>query len=372
MGLAGLAALSREYGRDERYVLAGGGNTSFKDDQYLFVKASGVPLSAITEAGFVKLHRQKLAQIWEREYPVEPDLREKSALADLMGARSKGDLDKRPSVETLLHDLIPHRYVVHTHPALVNGLTCGSQGEQAAAEVFGRSCLWVPSCNPGYVLSKRVKAALDRFRKKRGQDPALLLLQNHGIFVYSSELAGIRQQHTDVFARLEKRIQRWPDFSPVSIPDSERFFIEEQLKGVGAVFLCILSFANREVARLVENPETFNPISSALTPDHIVYSGHKPLFVEQKRIHNLKELVVGYRERELVYPKVVAVQKLGLFCCGGTLQAAERAAKLILDAIKVSIFAESFGGFRFMDHGQIEFIRGWEVEHYREKQKEER
>ena len=57
MSLQTITELSRKYGSDKNFVLAGGGNTSFKDENYLYVKPSGVSLAAITEKDFVKMER---------------------------------------------------------------------------------------------------------------------------------------------------------------------------------------------------------------------------------------------------------------------------------------------------------------------------
>ena len=66
--LAELAAMSNKYGADPAYVLAGGGNTSYKTEDTLYVKGSGTSLATITEEGFVKMDRAKLAAIWNNTY----------------------------------------------------------------------------------------------------------------------------------------------------------------------------------------------------------------------------------------------------------------------------------------------------------------
>jgi rhamnose utilization protein RhaD (predicted bifunctional aldolase and dehydrogenase) len=100
MSVEELAAISRKYGSNPDYVLAGGGNTSWKDDSTLYVKASGFPLSTITSGGFVAMDRAKLARIWDASYPDDSAGREARALEDLMNARKPGEEAKRPSVET--------------------------------------------------------------------------------------------------------------------------------------------------------------------------------------------------------------------------------------------------------------------------------
>ena len=68
MSIESLITMSRTYGSNPEYVLAGGGNTSFKDDKYMYVKASGSALSTITEDGFVKMDREKLNVIFTKKY----------------------------------------------------------------------------------------------------------------------------------------------------------------------------------------------------------------------------------------------------------------------------------------------------------------
>src|SRR5208337_4733771 len=100
--LSRLVALSRLYGANPEWVLAGGGNTSFKDSGQLYVKASGTALANIGEEGFCSIDRKKLDAMWLAKYSENTEEREAAALADLMASRSPGET-KRPSVETLMH-----------------------------------------------------------------------------------------------------------------------------------------------------------------------------------------------------------------------------------------------------------------------------
>ncbi|MBQ7720855.1 MAG: class II aldolase/adducin family protein, partial [Clostridia bacterium] len=105
-----LASMSNRYGSDADYVLAGGGNTSYKDDKYLYIKGSGTSLATIKPEEFVKLTRSKLDKMLTKKYPDDEVKREAEVLSDMMDARVKGE-NRRPSVETLLHNLFPQKYV---------------------------------------------------------------------------------------------------------------------------------------------------------------------------------------------------------------------------------------------------------------------
>ena len=116
-GVQDLIQISQFYGKDSRFVIAGGGNTSYKTADKLWVKASGSALATITEDGFAVLDRQKLQVLSERQYSENTAEREEQVKNDLAAACiSQG---KRPSVETSMHNVINYAFVVHLHPTAV-------------------------------------------------------------------------------------------------------------------------------------------------------------------------------------------------------------------------------------------------------------
>ena len=106
MGFDQLVELSRLYGSNPQWVVAGGGNTSIKENGTLYVKASGTTLAEASEETFVRMDRGKLAALLQKSYPADAEERERQALQDLMDARETGQ-QRRPSVETLMHELMP-------------------------------------------------------------------------------------------------------------------------------------------------------------------------------------------------------------------------------------------------------------------------
>ena len=163
MSLEKIVAISNKYGANPEFVLAGGGNTSYKDSKYLYIKGSGTTLATITECGFVKMNRKKLAAMFTKEYSADAAEREAQVLEDMMDAREKTELSKRPSVETLLHNLINYKYIVHTHPSMLNGMTCGAKGKEIAKELFGDDVIWIDIIEPGYVLAAKLKEEMDAY-----------------------------------------------------------------------------------------------------------------------------------------------------------------------------------------------------------------
>jgi rhamnose utilization protein RhaD (predicted bifunctional aldolase and dehydrogenase) len=369
MSIEELAEVSRYYGVNPDYVIAGGGNTSFKDGDTLYVKGSGMALADAVPEAFVRMDRKALSRIWEKNYPADSADREKAVLADLMAARMPGEEQKRPSVETMLHDLLPFDFVVHLHPALVNGLTCSRQGEAAMKEIFSGDALWIPSASPGYILSRKVKIALDEHKAKHGRSAGMLFLQNHGIFVGGQNGEHIKKIYGEVMDRLEKIIQKRPDFSPdvpSEISAESRNTPEEFASALAEVSGGKTAFLrNREIANLVKDRSSFYPVSSAFTPDHIVYAGSDPLFMEAGTAAAGRENWNSHVAKCGRPPKIVAVQGLGVFGLGASERAAALALELFKDTIKVAVYADSFGGPQFMSRDQIDFINNWEVEQFR-------
>jgi len=368
MSLEALTEISRYYGKNPDYVLAGGGNTSWKDEDTLYVKGSGISLAEAGPDSFVKMDRNALAMIWKKNYPESNDERESAVLADLMDARRAGEEKKRPSVETLLHDILPFAFVVHLHPALVNGLTCSQRGEKTAEEIFGKDAIWIAPVNPGYTLSKIVKTAIDEYKSKNGKAAAVIFLQNHGVFVGDNSPEGIKKIYEDIMNKIRARIKRRPDFSDEKIVHDDSQIepqISDNIKTLAGLAGSTVFMRGGEISALVKDRASFAPVSSAFSPDHIVYAGSDPLFIETNTSAGIHDAWTQYVEKTRRKPKIVALQGLGVFGVGASEKAALLALELFRDTIKVAVYSQSFGGPLFMTQDKIDFINNWEVERYR-------
>jgi len=343
--------------------MAGGGNTSFKDKEYIYVKASGVELASVKKDDFVKLKRDALERIWEKDYPFGVELREKIDLSDLMNSRTKGE-SRRPSVESLLHAVLPQKYVIHTHPTIVNGLTCSKKGRYIAKKLFNGRVMWIPSVNPGYVLARLNRKKLIQFKKRYKKVPDIIFLENHGMFVGADTINEIKRIHNLIMDTLREHIVCEPDFSLVTF---NKVMVEE-VRGLiksypGFEDKYITFESNTESNRVVKDKNSFRKVNSAFTPDHIVYAGPEVLFVENPG--DIRGSIREYRNRNSCDPKVIAVKKLGIFAAGNSEKSSHIAMSFFIDALKIAIYAESFGGYKFMDKEQIDFIKNWEVEKFR-------
>jgi len=188
--LEALARLSARLGRDPEQVQAAGGNTSVKLDGVLWVKASGLWLAdAEAKDLFVPVDLAKAVDAID-------DGTEEDVKAATIPERNPGGL--RPSIETSLHALMPHRFVIHTHSVRTIALAIRVDAEARFAELLkGLSWAWVPYVFPGLPLTRAIREAMD----SRPAD--VVVMGNHGLVVAGDELDATEQLLAEVERRLD-------------------------------------------------------------------------------------------------------------------------------------------------------------------------
>ena len=348
--LLNLQTMSNAYGANPNYVLAGGGNTSYKNDETLFVKGSGTSLATIKAEDFVRLERAKLNAMWENTYSSDEAKRESEVLADMMAARCEGET-RRPSVETLLHNLFPQTYVLHVHPAAVNGMTCGKNGKALAAKLFPES-VWVDACRPGYILAAICRDELTAYRAAHGKDAALLFLQNHGVFFAANTVEEIDALAASVMKTLA-------DYAA-------------EVKTAGRTALCawLNELTDTKYAAYLEDcgVASFDPSFNSPTPDHIVYCKANYLVVDfAVTKEELAAQVEAFKAANTYPPRVVIVKGEGAVVLGTDEKQLNTVRDVFLDQVKVYHASKCFGGYFGMSDDLVDFIVNWEVESYRSK-----
>ena len=363
-----LISISQFYGRDSRYVIAGGGNTSYKNAEKIWVKASGSSLATITEDGFAVLDRTKLNLMSGKTYSSNPVEREEEVKNDLAVATlSKG---KRPSVETSMHNTIDFAFVVHLHPTIVNGLMSSQHAESELKRLFGAKALYIEYTDPGYVLFKKVEDSIKAFRAEDGAEPAVIWLQNHGIFVGANSIEEIKVLYSKIFETLEKAIK-----FPVPVAERETCSCTEQivpgirmmLSGEG---LKTMKVRKTELIKyFYDSVENQAKIAKPFTPDAIVYCKSNYIFLNDEEpeavLAEAQKTIPAFTSKYGYQPKVFLIKGIGLVAAGDNASQCDILLDVFEDAMKIAYLAESFGGAHPMTQGQIDFIDNWEVENYR-------
>src|SRR4051812_48301422 len=175
---------SRLLGRDKTLVLHGGGNTSVKirqrsligeEEEILYVKGSGWDLEHIEEAGFSPVRMSHLLKLAQLKTLSDPEM-----VNELVTHMTRASAPA-PSVETILHALLPHKYVDHTHANAVLAITNTADGEKRIAEIYGDSVGGIPYVMAGFDLAKLCAGV---FPKYAGGKTGGLVPMKHGIFSF--------------------------------------------------------------------------------------------------------------------------------------------------------------------------------------------
>lgn len=343
-----IVELSHEFGSED-YVKGGGGNTSVKNDTTLWVKPSGTTLGGLTTETFVAMNRAKINELYEVETPSEPAAREE-LVKNLMAAAVENAAG-RPSVEAPLHNVFNAKFVVHTHPALVNGLTCAKAGEAACKRLFP-DALWVEYIDPGYTLCMEVRERIEKYKAVHGHEPAILVLKNHGIFISANTEDEIRALYARVMGALKAEYAKAGVSQFLDVADEpESPESEAQIKALLG-----------DDAAFVASCGIFAYAPGPITPDHLVYSKAFPFSSPLTA-----EAIAKYKAERGYAPKVV-VEGDRVYGIGTSQKNADLALELAQDGAMVLQLSEAFGGIEYMTDSAREFIENWEVESYRQKQ----
>ncbi len=347
-----ITELSHEFGTSE-YVLGGGGNTSVKDAETLWVKPSGVTLIDLRPEDFVALDRAQVRRLFEAAAVEDAVKREVVAKETLLAARRPEGSSGRPSVEAPLHHIFPQRFVVHTHPALVNGLTCAQRGAEACARLFP-DILWMPYCDPGYTLSREAERAIDEYTRRHGCPPSVLMIQNHGIFVAGDSPDDIRTDYRRLMETLRGEYRAAGlecDLPTTPPPNGET---DRRMRGI------LREVLSKDVLQ-VQSCGPFSPPRGPLSPDHIVYARS---FVHVGPVTAAS--VSDFRHRHGYAPRVFFTDD-GVWSVGDNENEARLALMFARDGARVQYLTAAFGGPQYLSDRARAFIENWEVEHYRRR-----
>lgn len=390
---------TRLLGGDPSLVLHGGGNTSVKtrakdivsdELDVICVKGSGWDMGNIEPAG---LPAVKLAPL--RRLLALPKLSDE----DMVNYQRINLLDSsapNPSVETLLHAFLPHKFVDHTHSTAVLALTDQPGGEQLARETFGVRMAYVPYTIPGFALAKSVAEIYAANPKVEG---AILL--RHGIFTFHDDCRTAYELMIEMVTLAEARLARGTkSIVQVKLPSALARVadIAPILRGA-----CALSnnkqegAAQRQILCFRSNPKILNYVNGAelsrysqigvATPDHTIRTKNWPLVVPAPDADNLKDWTqaaktavnafvahyhayfasnnarVANAKKELdPYPRVILVPGLGLFGLGASAKDAAIAADIAENTVDVIGDAERMSSYRPISEEDQFDVEYWSLE----------
>lgn len=199
---------SRLLGRDPALVLHGGGNTSVKtrerdffghEHAVLRIKGSGWDLDTIDARGFAPVRMDVLLQLAQLDHLTDADM------ADQMRRGLLDSAAPAPSVEAILHALIPFKFVDHTHADAFISLCNTPSGEQRVREVYSDDVIVVPYVMPGFSLARLCSREVVPHIGPHTQGLALM---HHGLFTWGGTARESYERHIALVSRAEEYLKR--------------------------------------------------------------------------------------------------------------------------------------------------------------------
>ena len=370
---------SRLLGRERSLVLHGGGNTSVKlreknlfgdDEEVLYVKGSGWDLETIEPAGFTPValgYVRKLATL--SELPDPQMVNELNTHMLRAGAPS-------PSVETILHAILPHKYVDHTHADAVLSVSNAPEGDKRIREIYGERVVVIPYIMAGFDLAAYCAR---EFPRQANRNTVGMVLLSHGIFSFAADARQSYELMIELVSMAEEYLARkkaWHIGFPAGKQD--RFSREE----VGKLRRAISDEAGLPMILRVNDSEKFlgfaqRPDVDKLsqqgpaTPDHVIRTKPFPMIGR-----DVAAYARGYRdyferfsakakEKKTMLdaaPRMVLERELGFVAAGRTAKDAAIVEELYDHTIDVILRAEALGGWRALDLKHTFDIEYWDLE----------
>jgi rhamnose utilization protein RhaD (predicted bifunctional aldolase and dehydrogenase) len=311
-------------------------------------------MGGLTAESFVAMDRARIAELYAGTPPDDVNARE-AWVKDMMAAAVRPDSAGRPSVEAPLHNSFDARFVLHTHPPVVNGMTCSVNGAEVCARLFP-DALWMGYVNPGYTLAVEVRAAVETYAAQNGRQPGLVMIENHGIFVAGDSPDDIRTTYARVMGALEA------EYAKAGVPTTLPIGPAPAPDAAARVQAAVVEAAGPGVIGMrVSGP--FAVHDGPLTPDHIVYMKSYPLVSGAPTVEEVR----AFMETWDYAPYVVSTPE-GVYTFGESDTVAGLAMDLAQDGAVVAQLAAAFGGVQDMTDAARAFIENWEVESYRKQQ----
>ena len=391
---------TRLLGGEPRLVQHGGGNTSVKtrvrdrlgnDAEVLCVKGSGWDMAAIEPPGLPAVRLGPLLKL------VKLDALSDEDMVDIQRSNLIDATAPNPSVETLLHAFIPHKFIDHTHANAVLALCDRPDGMELCRKIYGKRAAIVPYVMPGFALAKKAKQVFDADPRCGG-----LILHKHGIFTFGRTAREAYDRMIDLVSLAEKHLTQARTTRPAKARLPKQLVAAKNVAPVlrGAVAMpadhgderrtrFILDHrAGRKVLDYVNGRELSRYSQQGpVTPDHVIRTKPLPLILPAPKAGGIGDFIAATRKAAGKYqsdyrayfvrhnakthpkktqldpmPRVILVPGVGLFGLGLTAEEARIAADIAETCVSVVLDAEAGGRFQSIGERDQFEMEYWSLE----------
>ena len=371
---------SRLLGRDKSLVLHGGGNTSVKVvekntfgevEEILYVKGSGWDLEKIEEAGFSPVKCEYL-----RRLATLPSLSDPQMVNELVTHLTRSSAPV-PSVEAILHAILPYKYVDHTHADSVVTISNSVDGEVRIQEVYGNRVVVIPYVMPGFDLAR---LCAERFAAESGPKTIGMVLLNHGIFSFGANakesydrmiyLVGLAEEYLQLKGVWDVRDK--PATASASVTTSELARLRREVSDVAGYPIILSRHADENCLSFTGRADLATVARQGpATPDHAIRTKRLPMvgrdvraYVEEYKVYFAEHEALAKERKSMLdpAPRVVLDRALGLCSVGRTAKDADIVTDLYEHTMDIIRRATALGGYRALPAKDIFDVEYWDLE----------
>ena len=370
---------SRLLGRDKSLVLHGGGNTSVKiseknvfgkEETILYVKGSGWDLETIEPQGFSPVRLSHVLRLAELPSLSDPEM-VNQLITHMLKAAAPA-----PSIETILHGLMPQKFVDHTHADAVLSVTNTKDGEKRIRDIYGKRCVVIPYLIPGFDLAQYCAR---EFKRQGTPETVGMVLLNHGIFSFGATARESYERMIELVTLAEKYLDSKRAWSvaltssqPAKPKASAQAELRRGLSDVAGAPMILRTVTNERTLGFAAHPQLARISQQGpATPDHVIRTKRTPLLgtdvagYAQTYSSYFNEHAPKAKEPKTILdpsPRVVLDPAFGLAAAGRTAKEAAIAAEIYDHTIDVILRAEALGGFQALPAKDIFDVEYWDLE----------
>ncbi|MDD3343258.1 MAG: class II aldolase/adducin family protein [Sulfurospirillaceae bacterium] len=355
---------SRLMGLNQDLVLHGGGNTSLKEGNTIYVKASGFNLDTIDEQGFAPVSIDKLLDLLQYDTLSDTDMvrLQREAMSDQSFSN--------PSIEAVLHALIPFKYVDHTHADAIVTISNAKNGKRILSKLYGKHFLIVPYVMPGFMLAKVVSQLTCKvdWAKLEG-----IILMHHGVFTFDNHGMKSYQKMLKVVKIAEDYLQK---NTAIKYIRAKRTYDLEKLQTIMSEckgYAVEMVINQSKIAQTFASMKELNVSQKGvLTPEHIIRTKRVPIILrdnyEKEILKYIKKYIryfEKYKTDELMLnpaPNWAVLEGFGTVSFGKTLKEAEIIRDINEHTMKAMLRAEQLGGYKSLSLKDSFAMEYWELE----------
>jgi len=356
-------------GEDENLVLHGGGNTSVKIGDYLYVKGSGWDLSSIKKEGFAAVRLDTLQEMAKLQSLKDSEMvkRQKEAMKDKNAPN--------PSIEAILHAIIPFKFVDHTHADAVVTISNSVNGRNLIKELYKDDFLIIDYVMPGFILAKEIyeKTKNIDWNKIEG-----IILLNHGVFTFDNDAKKSYEKMLNIVNKAEEFLQKEASLQiedietkPISKEEMELLGKEiSKLRGERVESVVLDSKEAKYFASLKNVEEIVK--NGVLTPEHVIRIKPFPLIIQNDIKQDIENFAKEYEEYFKKFAKdeimLDPAPRWGIYKNRAVLifPKDEKEKKILKDiishTIKAMLRAEKLGGWKSLNQKDLFDMEYWELE----------